>query len=130
MAGSFQPAVQFTLYNQVRRYLLLRAGAGAGAELGATVAFLLGGLSRAFSEMLTYPTLVVQYIQQSADHPDKHKSIFGVAGGIWKREGLPGLYNGIVPQLGQAVLGAAIMMLAKEKVTNMTKAIVLGGLTR
>ena len=27
MAGSFQPAIQFTLYNQVRRYLLLRSGA-------------------------------------------------------------------------------------------------------
>ena len=125
MAGSFQPAIQFTLYNQVRRYLLLRSGV-PGDELSGTVAFLLGGLSRAVSEMLTYPTLVVQYIQQSADHEDKHKSVLGVAGGIWKREGFRGLYNGIVPQLGQAVLGAAIMMLAKEKVTNVTKLLVLG----
>lgn len=126
MAGSFQPAIQFTLYNQVRRYLLLSAG--VSGELGGAAAFLLGGFSRAVSEMLTYPTLVIQYIQQSADHEDKHKSVLGVAGGIWKREGFRGLYNGIVPQLGQAVLGAAIMMLAKEKVTNATKLLVLGRL--
>eukprot|EP01044_Picomonas_judraskeda_P029059 COSAG03_NODE_9899_length_687_cov_0.965986_1_plen_202_part_01 len=85
MAGSFQPAIQFTLYNQVRRYLLLSAG--VSGELGGAAAFLLGGFSRAVSEMLTYPTLVIQYIQQSADHEDKHKSVLGVAGGIWKREG-------------------------------------------
>ena len=86
MAGSFQPAIQFTLYNQVRRYLLLRSGL---AELGGTMAFVLGGLSRAFSEVLTYPTLVVQYIQQTADHPDKHKGLLGVAKGVVQRQSKP-----------------------------------------
>ena len=126
MAGSFQPALQFGGYEQARNFLLLRSGAAGAAELGATAAFLLGGGTRAVSELLTYPTLVVQYVQQSADHPLKHKGVFGVAAGLWRTEGLAGLYNGIVPQLGQAVLGAAIMMLAREKVATGVRRLIVG----
>jgi len=35
-------------------------------------------------------------------------------------------YNGIVPQLGQAVLGAAIMMLAREKVATGVRRLIVG----
>jgi len=56
----------------------------------------------------------------------EHKGLLGVTKGILQREGFAGLYNGIIPQLGQAVLGAAIMMLAKEKITATVKALILG----
>ena len=59
MAGSIQPAIQFTAYDQVRVLYLRMASRGSanGAELTAAAAFLLGGSSRMFSELLTYPTM-------------------------------------------------------------------------
>ena len=57
VAGSWQPAVQFTFYDQLK-VVYLKGSVGGEAMLTAFEAFLLGALAKAFSEMVTYPTEV------------------------------------------------------------------------
>jgi adenine nucleotide transporter 17 len=135
MSGSIQPAVQFTIYDQIRqlwmRLVVAGPGLDSGGELSAGVAFLLGAGSRALSELLTYPTMVVQYVQMATPGRDdvwgelKGQGVLAVLLGVWRKGGVRSLYAGLGPQLGQAVLGAAIMMMTKEKISAAVRALIV-----
>jgi hypothetical protein len=70
---------------------------------------------------------------QSADNEDtrstvKDKPIKGMHQAfqlIWTQEGLPGFYKGLSAQILKTVLGAALMLMIKEKTTAVTWAVLL-----
>ena len=93
MSGSIQPACQFTIYDQIR-HLYLRMVSVPGGELSASAAFLLGAGSRMLSELLTYPTMVVQNVQMATGErwsDISGKSIGGILAGLYKQGGIPAL---------------------------------------
>lgn len=93
MSGSIQPAVQFTIYDQIR-HLWMRIAAVPGSELSASAAFLLGAGSRMLSELLTYPTMVVQYVQMATGDSWtdlKGQGVFAVLVGVYRQGGIPAL---------------------------------------
>ena len=72
------------------------------------------------------PHRVIQYCQQTTHHPLRGRGIFGVFMGLWGTGGLRALYAGIYAQLGQAVLGAAIMMMTKESIAAGVRQLIVG----
>lgn len=117
--GAWLPAIQYTVFDQAKFYWLNRIG--GATELSILASFVIGAISRAIADIVTYPATCCQNVQQSQHHPLKDESFFGVFFGIYKTQGMGGLYNGIVPQLSQGVLGSAIMMVIKEKIQNLVR---------
>ena len=75
IAGSWQPAIEFTVYDQMKAIYL---HGRAVAALSAAEAFLLGSACSALSEAITYPTVLSQLVQQSKNHPLRGKSMITV----------------------------------------------------
>ncbi|KAL3700819.1 hypothetical protein R1sor_018841 [Riccia sorocarpa] len=135
------PAIQYTVFEQLK-YRLLRKGQlevaadGVGAApvvLSAFSAFLLGALSKSVATVITYPAIRSKVMIQAAESDDvKDKSkdkpirkMHQAFSLIWNREGFFGFYKGLNAQILKTVLGAALMLMIKEKTTEVTWAVLL-----
>ena len=70
VVGCCQPAIQYTIFDQVKRTFLQAAVGGSGAveravELSALQAFALGAMSNAIATTMCYPLEVIRMTQQS-----------------------------------------------------------------
>jgi len=137
-----KPAIQYTVYEQVKKIVLAtrrvnRAAAAGGGRssaivvedesLGAAEAFLLGMVARIVATMLTYPYLRAKVMLQSTYGNAKVKPTIPQMiseqfseGGVW------GLYQGIGPELTRGVFSAALMMMVKERIGVMVRALIDG----
>jgi hypothetical protein len=93
IAGSWQPAVEFTFFDQLK-VVFLRGGR-VGNTLSTLQAFCLGFAARAVSEVFTYPTERCALVQQSKDHPLRGKSTSQVLWQLFGDGGFAFLYQGI-----------------------------------
>jgi len=136
-----KPAIQYTVYEQVKRIVLVARGSnnnnnnGRGQQqsssdsLTAPEAFFLGMVARVIATMLTYPYLRAKVMLQSTygnakahEKPTIPQMIAEQlsTGGVW------GLYQGIGPELTRGVFSAALMMMVKEKIGVIVKAMIDG----
>ena len=129
-----KPAIQYTVYEQVKKIVLAarRTGSNAGRKmvdesLSAAEAFLLGMVARIVATMLTYPYLRAKVMLQSTYGNAKVKPTIPQMiteqiseGGVW------GLYQGIGPELTRGVFSAALMMMVKERIGVMVRALIDG----
>mmetsp|Transcript_40009 Transcript_40009/g.86281 ORF Transcript_40009/g.86281 Transcript_40009/m.86281 type:complete len:390 (+) Transcript_40009:406-1575(+) len=134
-----KPAIQYTVYEQVKRIVLVARGDGRGRSssmsssssdsLTAAEAFFLGMIARVVATMLTYPYLRAKVMLQSTygnakahEKPTIPQMIAEQlsTGGVW------GLYQGIGPELTRGVFSAALMMMVKERIGVMVKAMIDG----
>ncbi|KAL7491847.1 hypothetical protein ACHAWT_001119 [Skeletonema menzelii] len=128
-----KPAIQYTVYEQVKKIVLAaRRGGNAGRKmvdesLSAAEAFLLGMVARIVATMLTYPYLRAKVMLQSTYGNAKIKPTIPQMiseqfseGGVW------GLYQGIGPELTRGVFSAALMMMVKERIGVMVRALIDG----
>lgn len=132
------PAIQYTVFEQLK-YRLLKPTKGvpdadaAPILLSAFSAFVLGALSKTVATILTYPAIRSKVLIQAAECEDskstrKEKPIRGMHQAfqqIWTREGLKGFYKGLSAQILKTVLGAAFMLMIKEKTTAVTWAVLI-----
>ncbi|CAK9096700.1 Probable protein phosphatase 2C 59 (AtPP2C59) (HopW1-1-interacting protein 2) (Protein phosphatase 2C WIN2) (PP2C WIN2) [Durusdinium trenchii] len=142
--GAMQPAIQMSLFDQLRP-LLLRKRA-AGADLSALEAFCLGTFASSLAVTATYPMDMCRTLSQtgrssgrSSGSSNSNGDAAGGKGGcdqggeerasgnlfrtmrqIVAREGAQGLFKGLSAQLFQSVLSAAIMLMVKEKIKAAT----------
>jgi hypothetical protein len=79
---------RFTAFDQGKRLWLAYLGAG-GTELSAVASFVLGAISRAIADLITFPTTVIQNIQQSQRHPLKDEGFFTIMASLYKSEVRP-----------------------------------------
>jgi hypothetical protein len=93
IAGSWQPAIEFTFFDQLK-VVFLRGGR-VGNTLSTLQAFCLGFAARAVSEVFTYPTERCALVQQSKDHPLRGKSTSQVLWQLFGDGGFAFLYQGI-----------------------------------
>ena len=128
-----KPAIQYTVYEQVKKIVLVSRRAQSQGRvivdesLSAAEAFFLGMFARVVATMLTYPYLRAKVMLQSTYGNAKVKptipQMFAEQfseGGVW------GLYQGIGPELTRGVFSAALMMMAKERIGVVVKALIDG----
>lgn len=145
---AFQPMLLYPIIERVKAAML--RGKGEGAVLTANAAFWLGALSKAVASTATYPINTVRVIMQASsrksddspkraseiasngDEPVRKTSkpdvgstnIFDVFTGVLREEGPLGFYKGLSGELAEGLLGAALQLLVKEKVTSATRMLV------
>ena len=142
-----KPAIQYTVYEQVKKVVLLkrslahgggggkkrgRVGGGGereGESLAASEAFLLGMVARTVATIAVFPYLRAKVMLQSthADRKDASGGAVGIPAMIlemYNEGGLSEVFQGIGPELTRGVFSAALMMMAKEKIGVVVSALV------
>lgn len=125
-----KPAIQYTVYEQVKKMVLATRNAGrkvVDESLSAAEAFFLGMVARIVATMLTYPYLRAKVMLQSTYGNAKVKPTIPQMiseqiseGGVW------GLYQGIGPELTRGVFSAALMMMVKERIGVIVRGLIDG----
>jgi hypothetical protein len=146
--GCCQPAIQYTIYDQIKRaYLLTQKGTKNGAQLSALTAFLLGAVTNIIAVTACYPLEVIRMTQQSgvgdpaastssssssssSDHKTPHgffgaakhhvQDALAVANTIVQQDGPLGLFKGVGPQLTASVFSSALMLMVKERILEVS----------
>ena len=57
--------------------------------------------------------------------PKSRKTVSGVVRAIWRREGILGFFKGLEAQIMKTVLGSALLLMIKEKITATTWVLIL-----
>ena len=98
------------------------------SSLHAAEAFFLGMFARIVATMLTYPYLRAKVMLQSNIISDgnKKKTIPQMIAEQLSTGGVGGLYQGIGPELTRGVFSAALMMMVKERIGVVVKAMIDG----
>ena len=134
-----KPAIQYTVYEQVKRLILLsrhhknndqHAAVVHMSEesLSALQAFILGMISRAIATILVFPYTRAKTILQnsskssSSTNPATTQSIPIMMRDLISEGGLASLFQGLGPELTRGVLSTALMMVAKEKISVIVSA--------
>jgi len=130
-----KPAIQYTVYEQVKKIVITARRVQAKTHgqrdvddtLSAAEAFFLGMVARIVATMLTYPYLRAKVMLQSTYGNAKVKPTIPQMiveqfshGGVW------GLYQGIGPELTRGVFSAALMMMVKERIGVVVRALIDG----
>lgn len=88
------PAIQFAVYETVKRVLLKRKTArGLRPNLGSAEAFVLGAVSKCFATLATYPLQVAQTRLRFAGDETQYRGTFDCVAKIYRKEGSAGLYR-------------------------------------
>ena len=95
----------------------------AGLELSAVEAFLIGVIAKLTSTVLTYPLIRAKVVVQSG--VSKYSSTLLVMLMLMRDEGIFGVYKGLKPQLMRAICGGALLVMGKEKIQQMVRAVVV-----
>mmetsp|Transcript_29247 Transcript_29247/g.28106 ORF Transcript_29247/g.28106 Transcript_29247/m.28106 type:complete len:316 (-) Transcript_29247:36-983(-) len=124
-----KPSIQYTIFEQIKRIVLLRRrnrkqNGRKSQGLSAMEAFFLGMLARTVATLLTYPYLrakVLLQAQKSNQTSESKTNIREMLAQMYRVGGLGNLYQGIGPELTRGVLSAALMMMAKEKISLLVR---------
>ncbi|XP_059437887.1 peroxisomal adenine nucleotide carrier 1-like [Corylus avellana] len=133
------PAIQYTVFDQLKQRLLKGNGNKAGNSsspeaLSAFSAFLLGAISKSIATFMTYPAIRCKVMIQAADSDDdgtkkgqrkSKKTLPGVVYAIWRSEGVPGFFKGLHAQILKTVLSSALLLMIKEKISATTWVLIL-----
>ncbi|KAI0638575.1 mitochondrial carrier [Trametes polyzona] len=124
------PIIQYTVFEQLKNFLVKRRTAKLRAAGAATAValltdwdyFLLGALSKLVATSSTYPYIVVKNrLQAGQAHAQRYKSALDGILTILKEEGIEGLYKGVGSKLTQSVLTAAILFAGQKRIYEVTK---------
>ncbi|TRM64334.1 mitochondrial carrier domain-containing protein [Schizophyllum amplum] len=144
------PAITYGMYERVKSLLLLakeKAGKGASASMSPLQSFGVGALSKTLATVVTYPYIMAKvriqarsadaeeaaaehrdaprpHMQHHQDH-SRHVGALDILKRVYKREGLPGWYQGMQSQITKAVLSQALLFLTKEQFEKWAVAIIL-----
>ncbi|OVA05495.1 Mitochondrial carrier protein [Macleaya cordata] len=134
------PAIQYTVFDQLKRRLLKGqrsqkiATESSPEALSAFSAFVLGAVSKSIATCLTYPAIRCKVMIQAADpdddgtkeaQPKDPKTLSSAIVAIWRREGLLGYFKGLQAQILKTVLSSALLLMIKEKITKTTWVLML-----
>ncbi|XP_068663711.1 peroxisomal adenine nucleotide carrier 1-like [Aristolochia californica] len=131
------PSIQYTVFDQLKQRLLnsnrSKYSESAPEALSAFNAFVLGAVSKSVATCLTYPAIRIKVMIQASDSEDETtrtqskapKTVTKVLHSIWKREGLLGFFKGLQAQILKTVLGSALLLMIKEKISRGTWVLIL-----
>jgi len=116
VVNAIQPAIHFGIFEQIKKSILN----DKKTQLGFLESFVYGGVARAISTMIFFPTIRAKVIA-GTDPDSKHLSPMEIIMGEVKKAGVVGLYNGVQPELIRGVLSTALTMAIKERVADGVK---------
>ena len=99
------PAIQFCVYEALRRRVLLKGGVSINPLMG----FLFGAVAKALATVFTYPLQVVQTRSRDVNTNGR-----GVVDDIWSRRGFTGFFDGLNSKLTQTVSNSAFIFMFYE----------------
>ncbi|CAL5218643.1 g345 [Coccomyxa viridis] len=117
-------AIQFMVYEELKKAARSPIGAKAGSsgELSSAEISVMGAASKLVASIATYPSQVVRSrIQQRQDvyRGVRYESSWRSVQVILRREGIRGLYKGLVPNVLRVMPQSAITFLVYEKVMQL-----------
>ena len=137
VVGCMQPAIQYTIYEQIKRAYLLATKSKNG-QLGWFIAFCLGAVTNIIAVTTCYPLEVIRMTQQAkgtkststGTQEEAHTQRDGFVGAvshhaneaytvmkeIVANEGAIGMFKGLGPQLTASVFASALMLMVKERI--------------
>ena len=124
-----KPAIQYTVYEQIKRIVLLsrRKSTGRGRKkssqtLSVGESFLLGLISRAISTIICFPYTRAKVMLQSQKDASvtggQSKTIPQMLMKMYNEQGMQSLFIGLGPELTRGVLSTAFMMMIKEQIAS------------
>ncbi|KFK37933.1 hypothetical protein AALP_AA3G049000 [Arabis alpina] len=134
------PAIQYTVFDQLKQHLLKQKtekaeNGSSPVVLSAFMAFVLGAVSKSVATVLTYPAIRCKVMIQAADDSKEtetkkpkrrtRKTIPSVVYAIWRKEGMLGFFKGLQAQILKTVLSSALLLMIKEKITATTWILIL-----
>uniref|UniRef100_A0A8C5Q284 Peroxisomal membrane protein PMP34 n=1 Tax=Leptobrachium leishanense TaxID=445787 RepID=A0A8C5Q284_9ANUR len=116
----FNPAIQFMIYEGLKRQLLKKR-----KELSSMEVFTIGAIAKTFATMLTYPLQIVQSVmrlghkkvKQENINPGSFQHLIHLLRKRIRLWGFLGLFKGLEAKLLQTVLTAALMFMVYEKLS-------------
>ncbi|PSC72619.1 peroxisomal nicotinamide adenine dinucleotide carrier [Micractinium conductrix] len=129
------PTIQYTFYEwlQAARSKIRRSkNGGMPQRPSAAEVFLISALAKTSATLLTYPMMNIKTRMYTASKAQgsgaggAHASILAAATEILRTEGAGGYYRGLRTKIVQSVLAAALLFVAKEKITDWTREVLLG----
>ena len=119
LIGVSHGAVQFAIYEPAKRvYFTRRASQGFdGTHMTTEATLAISSLAKIVAGAVTYPYQVLRSRLQNY-HADERfgKGILGVISRIWKEEGVPGFYRGLVPGVIRVMPATWVTFLVYENV--------------
>lgn len=145
LMAAVRPAVKYGLFDYFKTLLLRRRG--KDAALSVMQAFWLAVVTAAISSTMLYPLNTARIVITSrrkngdngsktdlkaaaalkADAASTSDDPIEVVCAIAKKEGIAGLYKGLTSEILEGMLGAAIQLVFKEKVTESVRKLVYVG---
>ena len=131
-----KPAIQYTVFEQVKSAMLIRKRLAIGNQSNATArreaetltameAFLLGMVARTIATIATYPYLRAKVVMQSQKvsegDTNQKPNITSMIGKMYMSGGLQECFQGLGPELTRGVFSTALMMMMKEKIAFVVK---------
>eukprot|EP00210_Caulerpa_lentillifera_P007580 g7240.t1 len=128
------PAIQFAIYEELRRIVVYlnkstKSRIKSSEKLTSGAAFFIGGASKVTASIVTYPTQVMRSrIQQRFDigRRLKYTSLRNAFVTTFQREGVRGLYKGLVPSFIRVVPQASLMFMVYEKIVQLLTPVKIG----
>lgn len=132
-----KPAIQYTVFEQVKRIMLIRKRLGAAASGGRSrsetetlttmEAFILGMIARTIATIATFPYLRAKVVLQSQKNKNgasgngnetgsDKPNIPSMIAKMYLSGGLGECFQGLGPELTRGVFSAALMLTMKEKI--------------
>jgi len=135
-----KPALQYTIFEQVKTAVV--AGR-VHKTLSAAEAFLLGMVARTFATIVVFPYIRAKVMLQTAKSnsanaegstsageasgdTNKNPTIPSMLATMYSKGGMASWFQGLGPELTRGVMSAALMMMIKEKIGTIVKAMILG----
>ena len=130
------PALSFGLFERFKTIIMQRklVSATLSHQTGLTTAeaFWLGAVAKAFATLVTFPAIRAKLLIQtkgsekdqastkpkSANKRAEPVSMHAVLAQLLRSEGILGLYKGVGPQLSKGVLSSALLLAAKERISE------------
>jgi len=113
-------AIQFMVYEELKMHSerVLRK-----ESLGSTEISLMGAASKLVASLVTYPQQVIRsrLQQRTTKYARKYRTTWSTIRITIKREGVGGLYKGIVPNVLRVMPSSAITFLVYEKTMRLLK---------
>ena len=116
---SMNPAIQNTVYDQIKAFLLL--GMAKSSGLGYWQSFWLGAFSKAVATVSTFPVQRAKMIVQCSRDGGTPQPMGDMLTEIMQEEGISGLFKGLKPALYKGVLQSAFMLMVKEQIQIVTR---------
>jgi solute carrier family 25 (peroxisomal adenine nucleotide transporter), member 17 len=126
----FKPALQYTVYEQVKQ-IVLRRPRRQNKNLSAGEAFVLGMFARTVATILVFPFLRAKVLMQTSSNnattgssslPEGGTSSVRVLADQYRKFGiLKGWYQGIAPELTRGIFASALMLMIKERLAILVR---------